>query len=305
MINKSFFYYWTGSQFCFPYTLSIKSILKNEEIDNLVVYFNDPVPQDCRKELYWNYLKTLPITMKEFCVRDFARDLLPDKFYDLFEEYAQSLKNPYRHFHMSDIARYLILYENGGVYQDFDTLTLKSLSPFLDKYDCYLPQVNCRSCTTFCGKELNITNGNLASVPKHDFYRSVLNLVYEILDKEKENIWQQKTLFGPMLVGTVSLEFPDVPFLDYKVFHSIGHKGSSPAPYYGVYYNSKFDISDEAYVLHFHTGKSQSRYRYARYLSPSDILRKKDKTNFCFYHSIFIDDDMLLWEKEILNATPR
>lgn len=303
MINKSFFYYWTGSCFLFSYILSVKSILKNEDPDNITVYFNEPLPKNCIKELYWNYLKSLPITMKEFKVRDFGRNLLPDKFYDLFEKYVRSLENPYRHYHLSDIARYLILYENGGVYQDFDTLTLKSLAPFLSKYDCYLPQAVCEICTTLTGERSRITNGNLAAAPKHDFYRAVLNFIYELLEKEKENLWKQKVFFGPQLMATMSLQFPDVPVLDYKVFHSIGNKGSSGIRYYGNYYNEKFDISDDAHVLHFHTGKSQSRYSYCGYQCPADIFRKQDTTNFAFYHAKFIDDDMLLWEKEILNES--
>jgi hypothetical protein len=305
LIPKNFFYYWTGPDFFYPGILSVKAILAIEQPCTVKIYYNHPIAtMSPRRLAYWEYLKTLPIQLEEFDINNFRVDFLPDSFYDVFNAYIMSTKNKYRHFHISDIARDFILYKLGGVYQDFDTLTLKSLDPFLQKYDCYLPTTCGRVCTGFDGNDSNLPNGNLACTPKHPFYKTVLERVSDIVlnnRKDDPSAPFEKLEFGPAIINYAWLKHPEVPLLDYKVFHSIGHKGKSRAPfYYRAMYEGIVDMPEEAYNLHLHTGKTQSRIRYQQYTSAKDMFRKRDRCSFAQYYSKHIDDHILQWEADAL-----
>ena len=303
MIPQNFFYYWTGPDFFYPNILSVKSVLKNENSPEIKIYYNHPIAtMSPRRLAYWEYLKTLPVQFEEFDIDNFKLDFLPDTFYEVFKNYIMPPINKYRHFHISDIARDFILYKFGGVYQDFDTLTIKSLDPFLEQYDYYLPTTCGRVCTGYDGNDSNLPNGNLACTSEHPFYKTVIQRVCDIvLNNRKEDIAApfEKLEFGPAIINYAWLKHPETPLLDYRVFHSIGHKGKSRAPfYYRAMYESIVEMPEEAYNLHLHTGKTQSRIRYEQYVSAKDILRKKDKCSFAHFYSKFIDDHILEWEKK-------
>jgi len=104
-----------------------------------------PSTENCHIFALWSYSQSIPsyilknveswklnsgnrcpvVLVNESNVKDWIPDL-PDEYYRLPDHAAQS-----------DLARYALLYHNGGMYVDTDFLAVKDLSPILDKMDTY------------------------------------------------------------------------------------------------------------------------------------------------------------------------
>ncbi len=180
-IPNAFYYYWTLEDFAFAYILSIKSVLSIERPDNIVVYYNYPIPSTGNALCCWNYLKTLPIEFREFDINDFRFDFLSDEFYSAFFKKVNkstlcegTRPNIYRPYNVSDLARYMILYKHGGIYYDFDTLTIKSIKPLIEDCDAFIPTCISKLCKVD-NQESYLANGNLGSIPNGKFFHQILN----------------------------------------------------------------------------------------------------------------------------------
>ncbi len=305
-IPNIFYYYWTGiNHFYFPYILSIKSVLKIEKPDKVIVYYNDPVPStgDGSARCHWNYLATLPIEFRKFDINDFKFEFLSDEFYSVFSEKIDCFTlcegtrpNSYRHFNISDLARYMVLYKHGGVYYDFDTLTIKSIKHLMTEHDAFISSCASKICDVDDERSF-LTNGNLGSVPNHEFIKQVLLECQHIISHDYSTMEGSalKTMFGPPVIYK-AYKKKSIEIMDYKIFNAIGNKGSSQQKignYYQDIYKRIIELPPEAHVLHMYTGKEGSSNRMRKYKIPQDILRKREENTFAKYYSEFIDQDML------------
>jgi mannosyltransferase OCH1-like enzyme len=76
----------------------------------------------------------------------------------------------------ADLWRYCILYINGGVYTDMDTVCLSSIDNFIndDKIEFMTP-IDLNNCP--CYGKYNLFNAFIASVPKHPILLKCINII--------------------------------------------------------------------------------------------------------------------------------
>ena len=128
----------------------------------------------------------------------------------------------------SDIFRYKILYELGGVWSDFDVIWLKPMS--------HMNNVNCVGKTTIqkMGATVcfyNTTTGHhsigiLITSQKHNFYKTIVNKVITMWNKNAPMYKHDYQMFG---VGVwselyhnlqhVNKSYPDVVGIPYETFY--------------------------------------------------------------------------------------
>lgn len=85
----------------------------------------------------------------------------PTDMPDVYQEAAANVKSSRLR---ADIARYWLMYRDGGFYVDADTLPLRSFD-LLQEYDCFLPRID-NSFIDICF---------LGSVPKHQLWLDALD----------------------------------------------------------------------------------------------------------------------------------
>ena len=135
LIPNQYFYIWSGSSFPFLNLLAVKSLLLADNSATAVVYIVGPEPQN---EIFENLrgLERVSIVAIE-----------PE---DIFSQLPSDLKGVGTIFHKipessasarSNILRYALLYLNGGVYLDFDTVVTRSLSD-LAVHQCFIGEEN-------------------------------------------------------------------------------------------------------------------------------------------------------------------
>ncbi len=135
LIPNQYFYIWSGSSFPFLNLLAVKSLLLADNSATAVVYMVGPEPQN---EIFENLrgLERVSIVAIE-----------PE---DIFSQLPSDLKGVGTIFHKipessasarSNILRYALLYLNGGVYLDFDTVLTRSLSD-LAVHQCFIGEEN-------------------------------------------------------------------------------------------------------------------------------------------------------------------
>ena len=110
------------------------------------------------------------------------------------KELLYCYKNMAKNAAKADIWRYLILYDQGGVYTDIDTECLIPLKNYIKKEDEFLNGLNNRG---------QIYQTFIFTKPKHDFIKELIELViYNIKNKSFINDWHGlKTLTGPTTIN--------------------------------------------------------------------------------------------------------
>jgi len=133
----------------------------------------------------------------------------------------------------SDIFRYNILYDVGGVWSDFDVLWLKSME-YLYKMQVGIGVPIKKMGTSVCqfrgrdgsGTGVNNTIGVIISRPRHPLYRRLMDLTMDIqkCNKDREKLLHQA--FGTNILDVLfpTLEemqktYPDVVGFPYKTFY--------------------------------------------------------------------------------------
>lgn len=81
-----------------------------------------------------------------------------------------------------DVARYMILYEYGGVYADLDVESLKPLDELVDEYPCILGEEPWVHARLFDKLPRIVSNAVMACIKRHPFFLHVL----ENLPKNRE-----------------------------------------------------------------------------------------------------------------------
>ena len=124
MIPLRFHFIWIGRNFPFVNRLAVESVRQTHPQAEIIVHFQDgPVGN-----ADWDALKS-KVEFRPINLAGWLNDL-PPSLKSVGESVAKvSASYPAGR---SNILRYLILYREGGIYLDFDTLTLKSFTPLLN-----------------------------------------------------------------------------------------------------------------------------------------------------------------------------
>ncbi len=121
MIPNHFHLIWMGQKFPFVNRLAVESILQTNPEAKVTLHYLDPPSNEHWKALQGR-IEFKEIDFEELTEGVEEADGLKKSLDALAENYPAGRSNLYR---------YLILHRFGGIYADFDTLTLQSLEPLL------------------------------------------------------------------------------------------------------------------------------------------------------------------------------
>ncbi len=124
MIPLKFHFIWIGRAFPFVNRLAVESVLQTHPGAEVILHFQDP-PQGNHD---WEALKR-KVSYRPIDLAELLRDL-PSSLQAL-GPVMDKISGGYL-AGKSNVLRYLILHREGGIYLDFDTLTLKSFLPLLN-----------------------------------------------------------------------------------------------------------------------------------------------------------------------------
>jgi hypothetical protein len=135
LIPNQYFYIWTGSSFPYLNLLAVKSLLLADSSATAVVYIVGPEPQNDNFENLRGLERVSIVGIEPDAVfSQLPTDVksIGTIFYKIPESSASARSN---------ILRYALLYLNGGVYLDFDTVVTRSLSD-LAGHQCFIGEEN-------------------------------------------------------------------------------------------------------------------------------------------------------------------
>lgn len=99
----------------------------------------------------------------------------------------------------SDLARYLILFEHGGIYVDLDYLPLRSIEPLLEGHSCVLP-LEPDAAEAIHDADLIISNAFMACTPRHPFIRHLIDSIVRAPGKPSQSATAILHSTGPFAV---------------------------------------------------------------------------------------------------------
>lgn len=111
------------------------------------------------------------------------RKIIPDKYLDMY--------NSYQYMHQKiDFAKYVILYEIGGVYLDIDVVSVRPLDKLLDDFkdkELIVGNLNMNQVESFvlCYESSCINNGIIISSQ----YNEIMKKIIEACDENKDYVW--------------------------------------------------------------------------------------------------------------------
>jgi hypothetical protein len=119
---------WLGHHFPWVHWLALASASERGEMDRVLVHHTDSISSE-----WWPAAKDLP--------RVEARRLEPEALLESVGDHAGELIDLFRLLRRpaarSNVLRAALLYTQGGIYLDFDTVTLRPLAPLLDDSDAF------------------------------------------------------------------------------------------------------------------------------------------------------------------------
>lgn len=124
MIPLRFHFIWIGRSFPFVNRLAVESVLQTNPGAEIIVHFQDPPLQNGDWEALREKVTFRPVDMTELLSG------LPTSL-QVAAQAVEKVSGTYL-AGKSNVIRYLILCREGGIYLDFDTLTLQSFAPLLD-----------------------------------------------------------------------------------------------------------------------------------------------------------------------------
>ncbi len=279
LIPNQYFYIWTGSSFPYLNLLAVKSLLLADHSATVVVYMVGPEPQN---ETFENLRGLERVSIVGIEPEDIFSQLPSDIkdvgtiFYKIPESSASARSN---------ILRYALLYLNGGVYLDFDTVVTRSLSD-LAGHQCFIGEEN-----VWVGDEDRVTGKWWVCLyPRNLFWLTSWLLrradsawfsgklqIARALEKT-DAIWSKKqpnnavmgavaqspfirelllacldTDFtvryatGPTLISQIAENFPDlVSVLPVNYFYSV-----APGESFRIFTDQTLMLPPEAYLIHY------------------------------------------------------
>ncbi len=126
MIPNQFHLIWIGRQFPFVYRLAVESLVQTQSHSKIVVHFQDPPQGNQDWDALQKKVEFRPIDMTQLLAG------LPPSI-AATASVLEKISSAYP-AGKSNVLRYLILYREGGIYLDFDTITLNSFAALLENH---------------------------------------------------------------------------------------------------------------------------------------------------------------------------
>jgi mannosyltransferase OCH1-like enzyme len=217
------------------------------------IWVGDPLP---------NVLKELGDTWKkyhrEWEYRVWNENDILSFIIEYFPEYVDLYHSLHYNIQRLDAIRYLILYQIGGMYVDFDYECLENIEPLLDGKTCCFamePDIHAK----LFNKEMVFSNALMASVPAHLFLKKIIRKVFskkipynDTLDKREYVL----NTTGPWMLGELYNTFEDKNsiYLIPERFVSPFTKMEAKAIINGAKTEHLDEQLKEAYAVHYFLG---------------------------------------------------
>lgn len=249
MINipKKLHLYWGGSKMSQTQTLTVQTFHKLNPDWEINVY----VP----KQEYLGDLKYIPdYTGEDFFPMVRKMDYVNIRVVDLDDhDISHDLHNILR----SDILRYHILYEQGGVWSDFDIIWLKPMDHFYNiKYVGDVPMADISGIVCFNGGTGGWHSiGVMVHCKKDDYILSLIEQTESIKPPYKHQSFGA-VMINAMYPNFASLKkFPNIIGALFKTYYPFGVPDLQP-----LYTKTELDrIADDVMCVHWYNGHSLSK----------------------------------------------
>lgn len=136
--------------------------LSSDEESSVPVAFIDNVKSYIKHNPDWTYF---------LWTNDTARQLLKDRFPNLLGFYDRLPKIVSK----GDMLRYVVLFEYGGVYADFDTINYRPLDRVTVKYPCVLVPEPFEHAVMWYNVPYVVINAIMLCRPKHPFFKQIVD----------------------------------------------------------------------------------------------------------------------------------
>jgi len=162
-----------------------------------------------------------------------GRKLIQDKHPKLLKFFDTAEMNVIK----SDLLRYVVLYEHGGLYADLDTLDIRPLDRVTQRFSCILvpcPWVD----SVFETLPYYLANREMFCRPKHPFLQRLLSAVEVLKPRSAFG-----TMIGPLFVTAKFREYKNMPKTT-----QIYPKRNSTTPYFFNDDDTSLPPEDDIYV---------------------------------------------------------
>ena len=166
--------------------------------------------------------------------------------------------------HISDVFRIKLLLSEGGVYCDFDTITLKSFVPLLNKNKFLVADLSNRKMT--------IGNGVIVCPPNSEYLKTWLGLWKTFRSKDRDKYWDELSVrvhrsltLDKELEGTFEI-LPSHTFYPYSHYRT------------NELFNkfSPHKITDDTYSVHLYDSQT---YKDVNMCTEKEILENPEKSS--------------------------
>jgi len=140
-------------------------------------------------QVWSDKIRPLPLFFKE--LSETWRNVYPDWDYILWDDAAMDafVKEHYPEYYPYyqsfsydvqrwDTVRYLFLYQQGGMYVDFDYEAIEPLDDIYENHSCCFASEPQEHAQLF-GKDVYINNGLIITEPNHPFIKNIINSVFK------------------------------------------------------------------------------------------------------------------------------
>ena len=126
-------------------------------------------------------------------------------------EYEESYNHFYFDVQRWDVIRYLILYQLGGVYIDFDYECIDSMEGILKRDCCFAMEPKAHQSLFMNGNSPYFNNAFMAAIPKHPFMKEIIKTVFlkdlSFCPKGKSRFEQVLCTTGPIMLSETYAQY--------------------------------------------------------------------------------------------------
>ncbi len=198
MIPKTLFLYWGNEKLSFLRYLTVYSFRKYNKDWKIKIY----IPSKLTKSNTWSTGEQVD----DYVGQDYFDELKElDVEIIKFDMSTIGFSNDLPEVHKSDVLRYWLLYNYGGVYSDFDIIYFKPLNISND--------IN----TMLCFNSLQFSVGLIGGSKGNKFYKKLFNLSKDVNDKEYQS-FGNALWYGSMIPEDNVWDIPMSLIYNYDLF---------------------------------------------------------------------------------------
>lgn len=169
----------------------------------------DPVIPETFVENIKTFLKNHPNWTYYFWTDISSRQLIADRHKSLLSAYDHAPKLVVK----TDILRYVLMYEFGGVYTDLDTVSVRPLDIATTKYPCVLVPIPFEQAVIWTFMPFRLCNGEMMCRAKHPFFKQCIEAL-----PERINITFFPKIAGPLFIDEMYKKYNNISKTDaYRV----------------------------------------------------------------------------------------